>query len=299
MTMSNQQVQERTMKRIFYFNCILAVYALTAVSCVKEYEYKPASVTEQGGSAFLENADPTLLLMPEDVQQFTFTVARRDSSKAETITLKCSDAEIFNVPNTISFAESEGRKDVAVTFDVPTGTTHKLVVSIDDKDAFLYAQTELAFTVIRCEEFDGYFESEFSNDEWETPIYKVGENRYMLPDVYEEDAPIYFSIDEKGNVMVEDQYALMYDNEDELLPMWCIGNALDDADLWGGGSGFAGIYDDETGTVTLSIFFYVYDLGGLPTESGESVFKEVLTFLDDDKRPTIDHSSDNEDDDNE
>lgn len=287
------------MKRLFYYTCILTVYALTAVSCVKEYEYHPASITEQGGTAFLENADPTLLLMPEDVQQFTFTVARRDSSKAETITLRCSNADTFILPNTISFAENEGRKDVAVTFDVPTGTSHKLVVTIDDKDAFLYAQTELAFTIIRCEEYDGYFESEFLEDEWETPIYKVGENRYMLPDVYEVDAPLYFSMDEKGNVTVEDQYALMYDNEDELLPMWCIGNALDDADIWGGGSGFAGIYDDETGAVTLSILFYVYDLGGLTPESGGPAFKEVLTFVDDDKRPTIDHSMDNDSDDNE
>ena len=287
------------MKRLFYYTCILTVYALTAVSCVKEYEYQPASITEQGGTAFLVNADPTLLLMPEDVQQFTFTVARRDSSKAETITLRCSDTETFILPNTISFAENEGRKDVAVTFDVPTGTSHKLVVTIDDKDAFLYAQTELAFTVIRCEEYDGYFESEYLEDEWETPIYKVGENRYMLPDVYEEDAPIYFTMDEKGNVTVEDQYAQMFDNEDELLPLWCLGNAYGDADIWGGGSGFAGIYDDETGAVTLSLFFYVYDLGGFTTESGESAFKEILTFVDDDKRPTIDHSSDNEGDDNE
>lgn len=263
------------MRNIKLFSLLAATFALsmTFTACTSEYEYEPGPSIEEGqsGNVFFDDAETTIELMPEDDQSITVTLIRVDSTEAQTVALTNSNADVFTAPTTVDFAAGERTKDITIKFDIAQGSSEKFTLAVSEKDAFTYGDTELTFKITRFIVYSGVFVSSVYGDSFEVDIYRVGESLYLLPNAYDYKAPLYFSVGEENKVFVEPQYAWF---DEEYGEVWMIGNALNDADATGEGSGEAGTFDPETGLFDLKLLFYVPDLGSFGTLNEQIVITE-------------------------
>jgi hypothetical protein len=194
------------MKKLFKFSYI-ALFAILAVAlnaCTDDYEYDAPSVNNAG--AYLSASKTTMAFTPDLQQTFTFNVSRHDSTTAQTIKLKSDNAK-FTVPAEVAFAAGEKTKTVSVNFDIPTGSTEKLTVSVDSTDAYIYGAQALTFTIQRFNQLAGLFVSAAMEDQWDVVIYEMGNGGYRIVDCYATGKNIDFTIDSKNVVTVKEQAA--------------------------------------------------------------------------------------------
>ena len=147
------------MNRIFKngYAVALATLALAFTACTDEYEYDPASPDTGSAGAYI-SADETTLIFTEksnyedegEVPMLTFTVNRHDTDEAKTYRLYSSD-ESVQIPSEVSFAAGEQSKTFTVNIDITPGTIEKkIVIGVEDDDAYMYGAHSLTFNVSLC-----------------------------------------------------------------------------------------------------------------------------------------------------
>jgi len=279
------------MKRLFkYTFAVLAgVMAMTITSCTEEYEYDAPSTSAAavGGNFFLSADATSFTYLPTDEQSFSFVVNRVDSTKEETVTLISSNAKFTVAP--LSFAAGEKSKKVVVNFDIPSGSTEVTTIAVDSIQAFIYGASRCDFKVTRFKQYTATFVMGMFQAQYETPVYQVGDGKYMIPVVYETDPDsgkeyavgyeedIVFTVNAKKQVFVDPHLHAWYNSNYGYVGI--IGNADEDAKVTetsAVGSGLAGTYDAENKMIELNLYHFVPNLGAFGTFKDYLVFSEEL-----------------------
>ena len=107
------------MKNIFKYSLALLTVVLGFASCdsEKDENYQPASIS--GSQVFFANDLQTKYEISPDANSFAVTISRGAASGALNVPLKVtqSEASIFNVPTSVSFADGEKDAKIVVTYD--------------------------------------------------------------------------------------------------------------------------------------------------------------------------------------
>ena len=211
--MYKQTKKIRIMKKIFRYTLAVLLGAMTMVACTNEYEYDAPSATDQGGNATISAAKTTYVFVPSDVQEYVVTVARIDSTQAQTISLT-SDNSKFNVPASVSFAAGQRTQDVKITSDLPAGSKEKVNISLGESDAFLYGGNIVTLTSSVYRMFECVIAQQtMYGGQWAGVIYELGGGNYMIPGCFADGYDLQFSIDFKTNkVTIPAQYIDYYDD---------------------------------------------------------------------------------------
>jgi hypothetical protein len=198
------------MKNIFKYTFAVLLGAMAAVSCTNEYEYDAPSATEQGGNATISASQTTFVYVPGQEQACNITVARIDSTQAQTISLTCDNTK-FSVPSSVSFAAGERTKEVAVTSNVESGGSEVANIAIGSEDAFIYGANAVQLTVNVYRSFAGVYASSFYSAQWDIVIYELAKGSYLIPDAYADGYDFAFTIDFNSNsVSVPNQFIDTY-----------------------------------------------------------------------------------------
>lgn len=218
----------------------MAVLAIAFNACTDEYEYDAVTDTDNSGAYILTDTEsPTIniVLTEEDAQEIKFSVARHDSTTAETYTLYTDNSEI-NIPSEISFAAGEAKKDVTATFNVPAGTIGmEITIGVGDGKAYTYGRHSQTYSINRLRKINGcvfYSYGIFADASgevvpayWDVDVYEYGFTKakdgstvasYLVNNPYEgsglgEDAVGYsitFSIDNTGAITMNGRQGLFY-----------------------------------------------------------------------------------------
>lgn len=122
---------------------------MTTVSCTDNYEYESAVSNATSTQAYLyPEGSTSLSFLPNDEQSFVVKVGRSNASSEATVALSC-DNEKFSVPSTVTFAEGETSADVTVTFDIATGSTEDVTISLADENSHEYGKNNLSYSIKR------------------------------------------------------------------------------------------------------------------------------------------------------
>lgn len=124
---------------------LAAVVGGALASCSDDHDYTPG---EKDAGSYLYTDATSYSFLPEDEQTIVVNVGRTDATKAEKVKLSV-DNENFSIPSSVSFAAGEKSKKVNLTFDITTGTTEKVIISVDPKNSTVYGTDSLALTVTR------------------------------------------------------------------------------------------------------------------------------------------------------
>ena len=189
---------------------MLGIMALTVSSCTNEFEYEPASATEQGGNAYMTADNTSYTFVPGEEQSITVTIHRIDATKAESIKLSC-DNELFTVPASVDFSAGEKDKEITVVGNVPTGGSATATISLEN--AFLYASSpavSVSVNVYRM--FSGTIaQMTLYEGQWDCDIYELAYGEYMIPDAFADGYDYKFKIDfETNKVTAADQFVDFY-----------------------------------------------------------------------------------------
>lgn len=203
------------MKNMFKytFATLLSFLALTA--CTDQYEYDPASATDQGGNITISADETSYVYVPGEDQEITLTITRVDDSEAQTVTL-ISDNEKFDVPATVSFAAGEKSKTITFLSSLSAGESEKVNITLAEEDAFIYGKNSVTISVSVYRAFkvtiaeDYWFE-----DSWDAVVYELGDGNYVIPNAFDNGFDWKFSIDfSTGAVKIPSQYIADYTGYD-------------------------------------------------------------------------------------
>lgn len=263
------------MKKSFKYilAAFVAVIGLGLSSCTDDYDYDPASKTDQGGNAFLQaEGETTRGYLPTAEEKFSFDVVRQDSTQAETVNLSSSNSK-FNVPASVSFAAGQKKATVDVTFDIANGTTESTTIAITGNN-FYYGPQQLTYTITRY----NLFKATYVNGVTETTnenvdIYQIGDGEFLAPAAstgYDYDLTFRIS---DGNVIVPVQKAWYHPSYGDV---YAIGDADGDASITASsidGSGVAGTWDANTLSATLILYHGIPNVGGFGDINDAIVFE--------------------------
>ena len=263
----------KKLSKYIYAILVGAVVLVVTASCTDEYEYTPASAAK--GYAFINVEDTTVLgFLPSAAQTFNVKVFRSDSIHAGTVHLKSSNSK-FEVPAEINFAAGEKTKLVPITFNMAEASTDTVNISVAENEAYEYGATSLTYFITRYQMHQGTYVSGLYNTQFDTPIYKTGEETYLIPHSSEGwDFDITFTIKKDNSVVIPAQQAFTHS---QYGIVYMIGNAIDDAEITETGiegSGAAGIYDPDTKTATLKVAFMVPRVGSFGTKDDAIIFTD-------------------------
>ncbi|MGN1376574.1 MAG: hypothetical protein ACI4V5_08460 [Prevotella sp.] len=218
-------------------NGMIAVTALLSMAltgCTDDYDYDPAAV-ETEGAYILAVGSNTVVLGENDQQSIVFTVKRHDDSQTKSYKLYCDDSN-FNIPSEVTLEEGIMEKDIAITFNVPVGTIEKkVVIGIDDADAYTYGSHSQTYIVSRCKALPASTKlySDFAGGVWTVDAYEFGSTvneetgvktcKYLIKEPFyvmtqfssygygvTGDETMVFTINSKGKANVETQNVFTY-----------------------------------------------------------------------------------------
>lgn len=188
---------------------IMALSALTFSACTEDYDYDPYANVENSGFYFTE-AEDRALIYPEDSKSITVEVCRAESESKEAATVQLSTKEpnVVTLPSEVSFAAGESKKKVTIPVTNQAGIYDVDITIANDKDKFAYGPVTYSQRIIVCgEKLSGKFTSQLFKHTSDVTVYKLGNDGYDIKDCYTEGADIVFELDEKGNIIVDEQYA--------------------------------------------------------------------------------------------
>lgn len=202
------------MKKLIKYSlfAIMALSTLTFSACTEDYDYDPYANIENSGFYFTEPEDRALFY-PEDTKSITIEVCRAESESKAAATVKLTtDSEILSLPSEVSFAAGESKKKVTIPVSNVPGI-HDVNITIENEsDKFAYGPVTYSQNIVICgEKLSGTFSSRLFGS-FDVEVYKLGNDGYDIKDCYEEGRDIVFSLDEKGNIIVDEQYA--FDDEE-------------------------------------------------------------------------------------
>lgn len=198
------------MNKLMKYSCfaIMALSALTFTACTEDYDYDPYTNVENSGFYFTEASDRALFY-PEDNKSITVEVCRAESESKEAATVQLStSSNLVTLPSKVSFAAGESKKEVTIPVANTPGIHDVDITIANEKDKFAYGPVTYSQRIIVCgEELTGTFTSELRESSWNVTVYKLGNDGYDIKNCYEEGNDIVFSLDNEGNIMVDEQYA--------------------------------------------------------------------------------------------
>lgn len=151
------------MKKIFNSFLFTALALLSVVSlagCSADDEDFAPGEQDAGAYLYTDNASPVYI--PTDNQVLAVSVGRTDSTEAGTYSISCDNSK-FNCPSTVTFNAGEKTKTLAIPFNMGIGSTEKVTFKIADKDATVYGDSTLTFTVMRDYEWESAGTGELSD----------------------------------------------------------------------------------------------------------------------------------------
>lgn len=123
---------------------ILALFALalglTACSDDDEHVAGEQDKADRAG-VYFPSANATSIEQDPELTEFTFQIARLNTSGALSVPLKVNTNEenVYTVPATAEFADGEAVANVTVAYNMPeVGKAYELVVEVDDEYVSLY-----------------------------------------------------------------------------------------------------------------------------------------------------------------
>ncbi len=185
----------------------LAVCGLAMTACSDGVEWEPSPVPTEGVQAYIYADNTDLTFKANDKQSFQLNVARQKTDEAATIHL-VAEGGGATIPSTVDFAAGEDKKVVEVSFDIPIGTSSTVTVSIPEAESYVYAASQLFFTITRDYTWlslgDWTLESSFYGGSGSTAFFKAAEtNLYKAVEPYEKGYDLLFKVD--GNVVTVDK----------------------------------------------------------------------------------------------
>ncbi len=198
------------MNKLIKYSCfaIMAFAATAFTACTEEYDYDPYANVENSGFYFTE-AEDKALLYPEDSKSITIEVCRAESESKEAATVQLStNSDAVTLPSEVAFAAGESKKEVTIPVTTAPGIYDVDITMANDKDKFAYGPVTYSQRIVVCgEQLSGTFTSRFFGDSWNVKVYKLGNDGYDIKDCYNEGNDIVFSLDNAGNITVDEQYA--------------------------------------------------------------------------------------------
>ena len=243
----------------------LGVMTLGFTSCTNEYEYDAPSATEHGGNAFISSTGSTTLYFGDKEEKtFYITVARVDTTAAETIHIISNDADVAPQSEVV-FAAGELSKKVAVKVSCPANTQKKATIAIADDDAFIYATNKMNFSINVGKQFTASLVSDLNESTSEVNIFRFEtqnsksetEYDYIVDQPYDKGYYISFSIDFANNTAVlNKQYAGLYNDNYGRIQM----------------AQTVGTYDSSTKTVSFKNVKFSLPDSGYSMGTGNEIF---------------------------
>lgn len=260
------------MKNFFKYTFAALFGAVALASCTNEYEYDAAPSDSMGGNGYIEasEAGTKFMFVPGEEQTVTFVVGRINSDAAGSVALTSDNAKL-TVPASVEFAAGESTKTVTAVANVEVGGNEKIKVSVADSDAFLYARNDVTFTIQVFPVIDVQYVFGFTvgPDAYPWQLYDLGNGTYRVPKDGGYDYDIDFTINSKNEIIVKPQAAWIHQTYGDVYVM---GNANGDAKANGTGSGFAGMYDPETGIAKMALYHFVPGVGSFATVEDIIIF---------------------------
>ncbi len=194
----------KVINQLFFLSLLIGALAFTA--CSEDIEREPSPVPTEGVQAYVYAESTSLTFVPTDALSFTLNVARQNAQEAAAVHLQ-AEGEGFTLPETVDFAAGENVKQVLITFDIPIGTTSTLKVSVPEEESYVYANSEITFTITLDYTWEDYgtgtYTSMLFGQSWPQPIMKAKEaNAYKLPDCITVGYPITFTLSDDGQELV-------------------------------------------------------------------------------------------------
>lgn len=196
----------KTINKLFLVTLIGGLFTLAA--CSDEIVREPSPIPTEGVQAYIYADATDLTYLPNDKQSFILTVARQNTEGAATVHLT-AEGENFTVPATVNFAADESEKKVEIAFDLVTGTSASVNISIPEEEAYIYGTSQIAFNVTRDYTWRDLgkwtLQSSFYGIEGTTQVFKAVEvDLYKAIEPYDEGYNLLFNVNE-NEVTVEKQ----------------------------------------------------------------------------------------------
>lgn len=192
------------MNNFFKYNFIgiFTLLAFAFSACSDDVEYEPAPIPTEGTQAYIYTSASSYVFTPDQEQSFILNVERSNSAEAATVHLE-AEGEAFTVPESVSFAAGEDKKEVKIAFNLAVGKSASVTISVPAEEAYVYGQTKTTISITRDYTWTDYgigvYTSELFGDSWEQQILKAKEgNIYKLPDCITEGYPFIFTLSEDG-----------------------------------------------------------------------------------------------------
>lgn len=210
------------MKKIFkyFMMVVVAISGLSLASCSDDDDNY--TIGEQSDGAYIYSSFSSKTFKPEDAQTFSITLGRTNTSADATYDLKC-DNEIFTAPTKVTFKAGEKEVAVPVTCNLELGQTESVMFTIPTKESSVYGDDTLSVTIARDYTWEKVGEAKFTDNVFfgleatvDVMKAKEGTNLYKFAcplttafkQAGEEELPgeadIKFTMDEEGNVSMED-----------------------------------------------------------------------------------------------
>lgn len=237
---------------------LLMVLAMGFNACTEECDYLPAEpVNKNCSKASFSAAEDGFFLevTPTEEKKMTLTLTRENTESEATIELlvKQNDNDIFQIPESVTFASGVGSTTFDVTFpDAEIGVKYSLTLALKNDDVDPYQEVTTAtldgsIQVVQWEPIGtGSLNSGFFEETIPCEIMKASHAAwYKAVDPVEEGKSIVFKVDENNSVLVEDQaiythpsYGLVYVNNIQNNPKG------------------EGTYDPEKNIIQAALYYY-------------------------------------------
>lgn len=132
------------------FAAFSAMFALGLGSCTEECDYTPAQPVDANcikASFVAEENGMFTEVAPTEEKKLTFTLTRENDSKEATVALEVlqNEEEMFDIPETVSFAAGEKQKTFDITFpNVEIGMVYEYSIGLKEMDIDPYQETTTA-----------------------------------------------------------------------------------------------------------------------------------------------------------
>ena len=197
------------MKALKYLILIAAVSIFAACEDDIERESSPEP-NPNSSNVYFSTDNSSEVIMPLEESSFTITINRENSSSDQTVSLSTENAfdNIFNVPESVSFASGESEKSITVEIsdDIVLMESYHLSIIIDQDQAKPYAEQDVYPRIelnISKEDFapyaDGVFKSEFQEDTWDATLeYSPATSQYRFKNCWADGYNYSFTVSEDG-----------------------------------------------------------------------------------------------------
>lgn len=217
----------------YYYTTLAAVLTLGFSACTDEVEYHGASpVADDCPRISFTSNDDAWEVAPADEKSLTLTLTRENTEGEVTVPINVlrNDENMFQIPESVTFAAGQNTTTLTITFpNVVLAEIYTYSVGLNSSDVDPYSANTLASSTgtVQMIQWDLLGVGSLTNNVLYTTsitapcnVYRASHAEwYKAEEPLEEGKDIIFKVDEKDNVLVEEQaiithpsYGLVYVN---------------------------------------------------------------------------------------